>query len=346
MATPQGSHPAPEPGWMRASDADRERVVDRLKTAFIDGMLTTDELGERVGRALVARSHADLATVTADIPAGRPAPPPRETEPSKVRHHVGPRVKAGIGLIIALTGMLVDAALTGANAGPMANGFYVIFIGIFLVAFVTWLWTLSADNEDSPGGQAPRPPAPGRRDGPAPRAPASVPPPGPRTPLPPPSRPTDGKDHFSERRVAFTQTRNENHANRLTAATVRLSSHTPALAPTTIQQFLNRHYRDRFSRSRYGAKPLLMKRCIPGFTDISQGAGSYGPYRQAIAGNYRHYHGADRRDRRVGTIAGGARRAAAGRRGRAGGADGKRGTEAAGRRGAAWAGIRGQHDPR
>jgi hypothetical protein len=176
-------------------------VVARLKAAFIDGVLTTDELAERVGRALIARTHADLSTVTADIPACRPARPPRETEPATVRRRVGPRVRAGIGLIIALTGMLTDGALTGANAGPMANGFYVIFIGIFLVAFATWLWTLSADREDSAGDQPPRRPAPDDRDGPARQAPASVPPPGPRTPLP---QKEPKEDHFSERRVAFT----------------------------------------------------------------------------------------------------------------------------------------------
>lgn len=151
MAAAWGSQGAPEPGWMRACDADRERVVDLLKTAFIEGLLTADELGERVGGALVARTHADLAAVTADIPA-RDAPPlPRELEPPQVRHHrPGHMAKASVALILATTGMLVDAALTGENAGPMANGFYVLFIGSFLAAFATWLWALSADHGDTP----------------------------------------------------------------------------------------------------------------------------------------------------------------------------------------------------
>lgn len=152
MAT-WGSQEAPEPGWMRAADADRERVVDLLKTAFTEGQLTADELGERVGGALVARTHADLARVTADIPARDAAPLPRKTEPAQVRRRPGPVAKASLALIAATTGMLVDAALTGDDAGPMANLFYVLFIGSFLAAFATWLWALSADHDHSPANK-------------------------------------------------------------------------------------------------------------------------------------------------------------------------------------------------
>lgn len=147
MAT-WGSQGAPQPGWMRACDADRERAVDLIKDAFIEGQLTPDELGERVGSALVARTQADLAKVTADIPDAPSLP--AESEPPRVRHRPGPMGKATVALIAATTGMLVDAALTGANAGPMANGFYVLFIGSFLAAFATWLWALSADHGHPP----------------------------------------------------------------------------------------------------------------------------------------------------------------------------------------------------
>ena len=40
---------------LRASDADRERVIDLLKAAFVDGVLTRDEFGVRAGHALEAR---------------------------------------------------------------------------------------------------------------------------------------------------------------------------------------------------------------------------------------------------------------------------------------------------
>jgi hypothetical protein len=62
---------------LRASDADRERVVEALKFAFVQGRLTRDELDTRAGLAFVARTYAELAVATADIPARRAAPRPR-----------------------------------------------------------------------------------------------------------------------------------------------------------------------------------------------------------------------------------------------------------------------------
>jgi hypothetical protein len=62
----------------RASDAERERAVDRLREASTQGRLTLEELAERTQLAYTARSHAELAVVTADLPAlSVPAPPAR-----------------------------------------------------------------------------------------------------------------------------------------------------------------------------------------------------------------------------------------------------------------------------
>jgi DUF1707 SHOCT-like domain len=65
---------------LRASDADRERVVEALKIAFVQGRLTKDELDTRAGVAFVSRTYAELAVATADIPA-RPRPKPRPDWP-------------------------------------------------------------------------------------------------------------------------------------------------------------------------------------------------------------------------------------------------------------------------
>ena len=53
---------------MRASHADREQVLDLLKTAFVQGRLAKDELDLRVGQVLASRTYADLNALTADIP--------------------------------------------------------------------------------------------------------------------------------------------------------------------------------------------------------------------------------------------------------------------------------------
>ena len=55
---------------LRASQSDREGVIDALKAAYVAGRLTEDEFEARVGQALAARTHASLAAITADIPAG------------------------------------------------------------------------------------------------------------------------------------------------------------------------------------------------------------------------------------------------------------------------------------
>jgi hypothetical protein len=70
-------------GHLQASHADREEVIDTLKTAFVQGRLDQDELDLRVGRALASRTYADLDTLTADIPTrlarARPPEPHRES---------------------------------------------------------------------------------------------------------------------------------------------------------------------------------------------------------------------------------------------------------------------------
>jgi len=59
---------------IRVSHADREQVVAALQRHTAAGRLTLDEFGERVDRALVAVTRADLAAVTRDLPI-EPAPP-------------------------------------------------------------------------------------------------------------------------------------------------------------------------------------------------------------------------------------------------------------------------------
>ncbi|WP_399882601.1 DUF1707 domain-containing protein [Streptomyces sp. BBFR51] len=62
---------------LRASHTDRDRAVDILSAAASDGRLTAEELDERVGAALTARTQGELAVLTADLPVvtdGAPAP--------------------------------------------------------------------------------------------------------------------------------------------------------------------------------------------------------------------------------------------------------------------------------
>lgn len=58
------------PGRLYASRFDRVQVIGTLKAAFVQGRLTEDEYDARVGKASASQTHADLAVLIADIPAG------------------------------------------------------------------------------------------------------------------------------------------------------------------------------------------------------------------------------------------------------------------------------------
>jgi hypothetical protein len=58
-----------ERGKMRAADADRDRVVGFLNTAYSEGRLSKDEYDARLENALSARTYADLDRLVTDLPA-------------------------------------------------------------------------------------------------------------------------------------------------------------------------------------------------------------------------------------------------------------------------------------
>ena len=62
---------------MRAADADRDRAVSFLTTAYTEGRLGKDEYDARLETALSARTYADLDQVVTDLPGAR-IPPARQ----------------------------------------------------------------------------------------------------------------------------------------------------------------------------------------------------------------------------------------------------------------------------
>jgi hypothetical protein len=90
---------------LRASDADRQRVVDALQRHTADGRLSLDEFAARTDAAYRAITYADLAPITADLP----------DEP--VRRRL-PRAPVAIALVVAV----VLAALLVAGVAALAAG--------------------------------------------------------------------------------------------------------------------------------------------------------------------------------------------------------------------------------
>jgi len=161
-------------GQLRAADADREQVIDLLKVAFVHGLLAKDEFGERIGRALASRTYAELAALTADIPAGGPAAPTPHLAPAaKARRRVSKRAVAGACVLVSAAIMVIDAAHTGSGASVTANQLYVLCILLFLISFVVFS-CIHFTQQDEPAGKPPTRPVRGGGDGgPRPQAPAA-----------------------------------------------------------------------------------------------------------------------------------------------------------------------------
>src|SRR5215472_7212525 len=104
MAEPSDQTPAAAGrGDLRASHADRDRVISTLKAAFVQGRLTKDELDSRVSQTLAARTYAELGALTADLPAGlADAGAPGRATRAQARRPMSNAAKAGIWVIIAV----------------------------------------------------------------------------------------------------------------------------------------------------------------------------------------------------------------------------------------------------
>jgi Domain of unknown function (DUF1707) len=118
---------------LRASHADREQVIAVLKAAFVQGRLTKDELDARVGQTFAARTYADLAAVTADLPPGLiTAPPPGKPAQARARPSLG-KVVAGATLIGLPPTMVAATFLTGSEPLAFASALVVVFF------FMAWM---------------------------------------------------------------------------------------------------------------------------------------------------------------------------------------------------------------
>ena len=56
---------------LRASDADREAVAERLRVAAVDGRIDAEELEERLSEVYKARWVADLNRLVADVSSSK-----------------------------------------------------------------------------------------------------------------------------------------------------------------------------------------------------------------------------------------------------------------------------------
>jgi Domain of unknown function (DUF1707) len=115
------------PGHLRVSDADRDRAISDLAGHYQVGRLTAEELADRSGQALQARTEHDLAVVLADLPG---------PEPAAARPRPAPRPGAGTRRAIwalALIAQAIVIAVAVPTAGHRGFSFTLAPIVIALV---------------------------------------------------------------------------------------------------------------------------------------------------------------------------------------------------------------------
>lgn len=132
--------PTPRPAVL-ASDAERERVTQRLREAAVEGRLTLAESDERQASAYAARTRDELVPLVADLPGShRPSRPPRGP--------MTPRARRMFTAHAAVTAAVV-VALVIAWAFSPAPFFFPLFPSFWL-ALALFVHSRRAEREPSP----------------------------------------------------------------------------------------------------------------------------------------------------------------------------------------------------
>jgi len=172
---------AADRGRLRAAHADREHVIALLKAAFVQGRLTKDELEARVSQAFASKTYAELATLTADIPAspadllavpadllavpvGLPGADPAVPRPASTPARTLGRAARRSGICLLIAAALVEGAF-------LTNSFFFLVLAFF--AFISasgflGYGIIDARQERRSRAQLPSGPGqdgPGRHDG-------------------------------------------------------------------------------------------------------------------------------------------------------------------------------------
>jgi hypothetical protein len=118
-------------GHLRASHADREQAVGALQAAFVRGQLTKDEFDARIGQAFASRTYAELAVVTAAIPARPP-----EAKPAEVSRRVNGALRWGSSGFITPAILAAGFALASAGGG---DRYEILGLVVAMGYFLFWL---------------------------------------------------------------------------------------------------------------------------------------------------------------------------------------------------------------
>jgi len=109
------------PEGLRVGDAERSAVAARLTEAHAEGRLTLLEFDERVRDAWAARTAAELAPLTSDLPVAAPAAPAAPPAPRDRRGDAGLRAAVAVWAAVSVLNLAIWLAVsvgTGAAVYP------------------------------------------------------------------------------------------------------------------------------------------------------------------------------------------------------------------------------------
>jgi hypothetical protein len=155
-------------GYLRVSHAEREQVIGTLKAAFVHGRLAKDEFDLRVSQALVSRTYAELAAVTADLPAGPAAAQPPAASGAQDGQPVlrpGQVMAAATALYASVQAFVFLSPWPAPTANDPARAKIALFFlsgPIYLLVLLICVgYLVAARRERRSSARPPRRPAPG-----------------------------------------------------------------------------------------------------------------------------------------------------------------------------------------
>jgi hypothetical protein len=146
-------------GAIRASDQDRERAAEVLKTGYAEGRLSKDEYDDHLNRVYAARTIGDLVTLTSQLPGGGPALLPAPVAPPRTNSMAVAALCCGVAEFFTFGVTAIPAvvlghvargqirrtgeagaglALTGLILGWLAIGLFALFVAGITVAAVAF----------------------------------------------------------------------------------------------------------------------------------------------------------------------------------------------------------------
>ncbi len=153
-------------GDVRASDQDRERAAEVLKTGFAEGRLSKDEYDEHLSRVYAARTIGELATLTSQLPGGGAALLPVPAGPPKTNSRAVAAMICGVAEFFTFGLTSIPAVILGHKArgeirrtGETGDGLAItglvlgwLAIGLWLMFWIFVLVGFAAYGHASPAG--------------------------------------------------------------------------------------------------------------------------------------------------------------------------------------------------